>query len=139
MKHLFRKVASTISAGMGSPWAFLVAFGLVAVWAVSGSFFDYSNTWQLLINTVTTIGTFLMVFLIQNAQNRDSKAVQLKLDEMIRASRANDSFIDLEDLSDEEIHEIDVHFRKLHEKQQATPAIHKLHRKLVVVHENRKK
>lgn len=138
MKHVFRKISSIVSVWAGSPGAFLLALLIVVSWAVTGPLFDYSNTWQLIINTGTTIGTFLMVFLIQNTQNRDGKAVQLKLDELIRATRANDGFIDLEDLSDEEIEEIDAHFRELHAKQQTTPAMHKLHSKLRAVNARRK-
>jgi low affinity Fe/Cu permease len=80
MKDLFRRIANKISTWTGSAWAFLLAFSVVAVWALTGPSFDFSSTWQLVINTGTTIVTFLMVFLIQNTQNRDGKAMQLKLD-----------------------------------------------------------
>lgn len=138
MKQTFRKISSVVSSWTGTPSAFLLALLIVAGWGITGPLFDYSNTWQLIINTGTTIGTFLMVFLIQNTQNRDSKAVQLKLDELIRATRASDAFIDLEDMSDEDIQEIDAQFRELHTKQEATPAMHKLHKKLLAMNERRK-
>ena len=89
---------------MGSPWAFMVAVAVILMWAVSGPLFNYSDTWQLVINTGTTIVTFLMVFLIQNTQNRDAKALHLKLDNLIRATKgARDDVLDAEDLSDDDI------------------------------------
>jgi low affinity Fe/Cu permease len=91
-----------MSRVMGSAWAFTLALGLVIVWAASGFFFQFSETWQLFINTGTTIITFLMVFLIQNTQNRDSHAINLKLDELIKAiDPADDELIDVEDETDE--------------------------------------
>lgn len=138
MKPTFRIIANKVSAVMGSPYAFLVAVLVVVIWAISGSAFDYSDTWQLVINTGTTIVTFLMVFLIQNTQNRDSKALQLKLDELIRSSKtARDTFMDLENLTDEELAIIDTEFRELHEKQAVTPALHKLHSKIEAEHNRR--
>ena len=139
MKQLFRKTSSLVSNWAGTPGAFLLALFVVITWASTGPIFHYSNTWQLIINTGTTIGTFLMVFLIQNTQNRDGKAVQLKLDELIRVSRANDGFIDLEDMSDEDIREIDEQFRELHARQESTPAMHKLHKKLLAMNARQKK
>ncbi len=103
MSEIFRKFANTISTAAGTPWAFIIAAGIIITWIVSGPFFNYSNTWQLVINTTTTIVTFLMVFLIQNAQNRDAKATHLKLDELIRTSNSRNKIIDAEDLSDEEL------------------------------------
>lgn len=121
----------------GSPYAFLGAISIVVVWAISGPMFGFSDTWQLAINTGTTIVTFLMVFLIQNTQNRDSKAMQLKLDELIRATKARDSFVDLEDLTDEELAVIDGEFKKLHNSQLAKTALHKLHTKIEAEHRRR--
>lgn len=136
MRELFRRTAARVSQAAGSAWVFLLAFTLVIVWALTGPMFGYSNTWQLIINTGTTIGTFLMVFLIQNTQNRDAKAMQLKLDELIRATRASDSFIDIEDLSDDEMAYISDEFRKMHDKTN-NPALKKFHKKLESVHQKR--
>ena len=98
---------------MGSPWAFLIAVAIVALWAGTGWLFNFSNTWQLVINTGTTIVTFLMVFLIQNTQNRDAHATHLKLDELIKAiGPARNSFIDLEDLPDEQIDKLTDEFKR---------------------------
>lgn len=134
MRELFRAIASKVSAWTGSASAFLLALVIVVVWALTGPVFDFSNTWQLIINTGTTIGTFLMVFLIQNTQNRDGKALQLKLDELIRASKpARDNFVDVEDLSDDELNELDEEFKRLHEHYQnkAPLSLHKLHKKIL--------
>lgn len=104
MQQLFRKFSSKTSEAVGSSWAFIIAALVIVVWIISGPFFKFSDTWQLVINTGTTIITFLMVFLIQNAQNRDSKATHLKLDELIYSVKgARNTLIDAEDLSDEEI------------------------------------
>jgi low affinity Fe/Cu permease len=113
----FRIFARKSSAVLGSPWAFAGAIFIIAVWALTGPTFHFSDTWQLIINTGTTIVTFLMVFLIQNTQNRDAKAMHLKLDEIIRALRkARNELLDLEDLSDEELKKIEEQFRQLREK-----------------------
>ena len=98
--RLFRSFASKVSSLAGNSKTFTLALLVVLAWGVSGPAFDYSNTWQLAINTGTTIVTFLMVFLIQNTQNRDSKAMQLKLDELLRAGKGRNSLIDIEDMSD---------------------------------------
>ena len=104
MSSLFTQIASRISAAAGQPWAFLLAVGIVIVWAVTGPVFHYSDTWQLVINTGTTIVTFLMVFLIQNSQNRDAGAMQAKLDEVLRAiTDARSEFIGIEHMTDQEI------------------------------------
>src|SRR5690606_33043168 len=95
-------------------------------------------TWQLIINTGTTIVTFLMVFLIQNTQNRDAKAMQLKLDELIRVTKARDAFVDLEDLSDEELAQLDKEFQTIHEKQAGGPVMKKLHKSIEIENELRK-
>jgi low affinity Fe/Cu permease len=112
MGQWFARLAARISQITGSYWAFMSALTVCLVWAISGPVFGFSNTWQLVINTGTTILTFLMVFLIQNSQNRDSKAVQLKLDELIRAvDSARDRMIDIEDDSDEQLDQIADDFR----------------------------
>lgn len=137
MKELFRKISVKISNFVGTAGAFMLALSVVVVWGLTGSFFNYSDTWQLVINTGTTIVTFLMVFLIQNTQNRDSKALHLKLDELIRSSGARNSFVDLEDLTDEELVAIDGQFKKLHENQKPDPAMHKLHERIAAERERR--
>ena len=104
--QLFTKVASAVSTWTGRPSAFLLCCLLVVVWGATGPVFGYSDTWQLVINTGTTIVTFLMVFLIQNTQNRDNAALQAKLDELIRASKAKNEFIGIEHLSDAELEDI---------------------------------
>ena len=116
MQELFRKFANKTSDIVGSPWAFIAAVVLIVLWGVSGPLFGFSDTWQLVINTGTTIITFLMVFLIQNTQNRDAKAIHLKLDELIRSSaKARNSLVDLEDLSDEELQRLQREFKRLRE------------------------
>jgi low affinity Fe/Cu permease len=111
---VFARKASTI---LGSAWAFVCAILIIAVWAMTGPTFHYSDTWQLIINTGTTIVTFLMVFLIQNTQNRDAKAVHLKLDELIRALEpARNKLVDLEDLSDDDLKKLEREFAKLRKK-----------------------
>lgn len=117
MSDFFAKIAKSVSTAVGSPFAFVMAAGAVIVWAVSGPFFGYSERWQLVINTGTTIITFLMVFVIQNAQNRDQKAIQLKLDELLRATKdAETGFVDLENLDDAALKELEGRFKALHEQ-----------------------
>jgi len=138
MKDFFRLVSNKVSAWTGSAYSFLVAVLIIIIWVFSGPAFHFSDTWQLVINTGTTIITFLMVFLIQNTQNRDSKAMQLKLDELIRTTGARNSFVDLEDMTDEELGVIDEQFKRLHEAQPSVqPAIHKLHTKIAAEHSRR--
>ncbi len=138
MKEIFRKISVKVSNMTGSAFAFLLAFTVVVVWALTGPLFGFSDSWQLVINTGTTIVTFLMVFAIQNTQNRDSKAVQLKLDELIVASKkARDSFVGLESLTDEELNELDEQFKKLHEASPITPAMRKLHERITNEKEHR--
>ena len=113
----FRVFARRSSSMLGSAWAFTAALLVIVIWLVTGPVFHYSNTWQLIINTATTIITFLMVFLIQNTQNRDAKAVHLKLDELIRAIRnARNELVDLEELSDEELQSLEQQFRKMRQR-----------------------
>ena len=111
---VFRRFAHSVSHAVGTPSAFVVACSVIIVWAATGPFFRYSDTWQLAINTGTTIVTFLMCFVIQNTQNRDSQVVQLKLDELIRAiEAARTELVDMEDLSDEELHRLQRQFESL--------------------------
>ena len=138
MKDVFRKLATKISVMAGSANAFLLAIIIIVIWAVSGPVFDFSNTWQLVINTGTTIVTFMMVFLIQNTQNRDGKAMQLKLDELIRSTTARDAFVDLEVMSDEELAELDKQFQAIHEKQEHSTVMKKLHKSIKAEHDRRK-
>jgi low affinity Fe/Cu permease len=110
----FTRFSRWISCHAGRPGAFFIALMVIAAWAVTGPLFGYSDTWQLVINTGTTIVTFLMVFLIQNTQNRDSQAIHVKLDELIRAKKgARNSLLNLDDLSDEELEQIRVSFAQL--------------------------
>jgi low affinity Fe/Cu permease len=110
----FGKFAARSSHYLGSRWAFVVAIGVIVVWALSGPFFHYSDTWQLVINTGTTIVTFLMVFLIQNTQNRDARAIHLKLNELIHAvDKAKNQMIDVEKLSDLELEELAKTYEKI--------------------------
>ena len=107
MDRLFTRIASAIAAAAGQPLTFAVALLVIVVWGISGPVFDYSDTWQLIINTGTTIVTFLMVFLIQNSQNRDAAAMQAKLDELLRAlENAREGFIGIEHLTDQQIGEL---------------------------------
>lgn len=114
MQEKFRFIAERIAALAGSPQAFSIAFVLVLLWAISGPMFGFSDTWQLVINTGTTIVTFLMVFLIQNAQNRDAVAVQLKLDELLRSMKgARLEMINIDQLSSEDLERLREQFKKL--------------------------
>jgi low affinity Fe/Cu permease len=110
----FSPFATWVSEKTGSTWAFMIALGIVILWGCTGPLFHFSNTWQLVINTGTTIVTFLMVFLIQRAQNKDALAVQLKLNEIVAAiDGASNRLISVEDLSDEELETLHKHYRKL--------------------------
>ena len=120
MRAVFRTFASRVADRVGSPAAFLGGLGLIVIWAITGPFFGYSDTWQLVVNTATTIVTFLMVFLIQNTQNRDARAIHLKLDELLRAvDTARTSLVDLEDSTDEEIEKLRGEFQRLHDRASA--------------------
>src|SRR5689334_3076858 len=110
----FTRFAKATSRATGKPAAFMTAFVIIAVWLASGPFFHFSNTWQLIINTGTTIITFLMVFLIQSTQNRDAEAVQVKLDELLRATKgAHVALLDLEELEEEELGRIYQEYGRL--------------------------
>ena len=114
MNEVFRKFAHTTSEAVGSSGTFIVALAAIVAWVMLGPYFHYSDTWQLVINTATTIVTFLMVFLIRNTQNRDAKAIHLKLDELIRAVQgAKNQFVNLEDLTDEELDHYKARFAEL--------------------------
>jgi low affinity Fe/Cu permease len=106
MKRTFASIATNVDQLLGRPIAFIVALLIIAVWAITGPLFHFSDTWQLIINTGTTIITFLMVFVIQNTQNRDGAAIQAKLDELIRVSAARNALIGIETLTQEEIEEV---------------------------------
>ena len=113
----FRVFAQRCASMLGSAWAFTGAVLVILVWLITGPTFHFSDTWQLIINTATTVITFLMVFLIQNTQNRDAKAMHLKLDELIRALKgARNQLVDLEDLSDEDLKKLEEQFRRLRRK-----------------------
>jgi low affinity Fe/Cu permease len=113
-KNLFEKFAIRATQATGSPWAFIIAAGTVLTWAISGPVFGFSETWQLVINTGTTIVTFLMVFLIQNTQNKDSKAIQIKLNELIASQvGASNRIVDIEDLSEEELDHLHKYYEHL--------------------------
>jgi low affinity Fe/Cu permease len=112
--EFFRTFAKRMSDFVGSPWAFAAAVVVVVTWAAAGHYFNYSDTWQLVINTGTTIVTFLMVFLMQNTQNRDAKAIHLKLDELLRGVKnARTGFVHLEDLTEAELAELAKEFEAL--------------------------
>jgi low affinity Fe/Cu permease len=107
MEKTFNRIAEAVAHATGRPWAFALCLASVLIWAATGPAFHYSETWQLVINTGTTIITFLMVFLIQNTQNRDGAAIQAKLDELIRSGQGKNDFIGIEHLTEEEVE----HFR----------------------------
>lgn len=119
MNESFRRFAHRASQAVGSSRAFMLAVGVILIWGLTGPAFGFSDTWQLVVNTGTTIVTFLMVFLIQNTQNRDARAIHLKLDELIRAAtRARTRLLDAEDLSDAEMDQLSQEFRELREHLQ---------------------
>ena len=121
VRDVFRVFARRSAIVLGTAWAFAFAILVIVVWGATGPKFHYSDTWQLVINTGTTIVTFLMVFVIQNTQNRDAKAIQLKLDELIRALKgARNKLVDLEDLSDEELKKLEKEFQRLHKQSRET-------------------
>ncbi|WP_316812348.1 low affinity iron permease family protein [Pedobacter heparinus] len=127
-ENKFEQIATRITCWTGSSLAFGIALGVVLTWVISGPVFNYSDTWQLVINTGTTIITFLMVFLIQKSQNKDGKAIQLKLNELIAASRhASNRMVDIEDLTEVELDVLHKYYAKLSEKAEADDDIHRSH------------
>ena len=117
MKDLFRKFSIAMANALGAPWMFIANVLLILVWAGAGPFFGYSDTWQLIINTATTVFTYLAVFLIQNTQNRDAEAMQVKLDELIHVMKgAQNALLDLEELEDEELDRIRAEYQKIAER-----------------------
>ncbi|AWH26632.1 low affinity iron permease family protein [Stenotrophomonas sp. YAU14D1_LEIMI4_1] len=113
-RNLFNTLAKKASAAAGSPWTFLTAISVVVLWGISGPVFGFNDTWQLVINTGTTIITFLMVFLIQHTQNSDTAAMQIKLDELIRATAdANNELLDLEEMDEERLEEIRAEYERM--------------------------
>jgi low affinity Fe/Cu permease len=120
--NLFQSFARWSAVAMGSHWSFVISTAICLVWLVSGPLFDYSDTWQLVINTLTTVLTFLAVFLIQNTQNRDGLAIQLKLDELLRAvGDARTRLVNLEDCSDEELEQLREEFKRLQKRERRGP------------------
>jgi low affinity Fe/Cu permease len=123
MRQAFRLFATRVAEWVGTPLAFALGLAAIALWAVTGGVFHYSDTWQLVINTGTTIVTFLMVFLIQNTQNRDARAIHLKLDELLRAMKgARTAMVALEMCTDEELAELQEEFERLHRRLSAHEA-----------------
>lgn len=140
MKENFRKAATRVSNLAGTATVFLVAVSLVLIWGMTGPIFGFSDTWQLVINTGTTIVTFLMVFLIQNTQNRDGKAIQIKLDELIRATKgARTQYVGLEDFSDEDLATLEEGFRRIAQNPDSQRAIEKMRTRLNAEHTRRHK
>lgn len=126
--NFFDRCSNGITSWTGSSSAFLIAFAVVLVWGISGPVFNFSDTWQLVINTGTTIITFLMVFLIQKAQNKDGKAIQLKLNELIAASRhASNRMVDIESLNEEELDVLHRFYAILSKEAQKDDDIHRSH------------
>jgi low affinity Fe/Cu permease len=125
-KERFRRISCKAAECVGSHWAFGTSIAMIMVWAATGPLFHFSDTWQLVINTGTTIVTFLMVFLIQNTQNRDAKAIHLKLDELIRSTgKARNTMLNLENLSDEELAQLQQEFAQLQKRAQMRNGVNK--------------
>ena len=117
MNKFFSNIAEKVSDAIGSPWAFIVALSAIVLWLISGPFLKFSDTWQLIINTSTTIITFLTVFLIQHTQNKNDRATQLKLDELIHSIKtARNDFIDLEEMDDKKLSKLREEYRNLKKK-----------------------
>ncbi|ROH95709.1 low affinity iron permease family protein [Chryseobacterium daecheongense] len=127
-KNIFERFSDWATKFTGSPHAFLGATAIVVIWALSGPIFNYSETWQLVINTGTTIITFLMVFLIQKAQNKDSKAIQIKLNELIAShEKSSNRIVDIEDLNEEELDQLHTYYEKLSDLAKEDADIHTSH------------
>lgn len=117
MRKIFRRIAENTAHAVGTSWAFLLALLTIVVWALTGPYFSYSDTWQLFINTGTTIVTFLMVFLIQNTQNRETRIVALKLDELLRGVEgARTGLVELDHMSDEDLELVQQEFARMRDK-----------------------
>lgn len=130
-RNWFSELASHASRIAGRAPAFAIAVAVIVIWAVSGPVFGFSDTWQLVINTGTTIVTFLMVFLIQNSQNRDSAAIQVKLDELIRTGHVRNTFVGIEHLTDEELDELKRKTEARAARQEQGEHVRKVHRKAI--------
>ncbi len=139
MNEVFRKFAQRTSEWTGSAWAFVLAVMIILIWAVTGPMFGFSDTWQLVINTGTTIVTFLMVFLIQNTQNRDAKAMHLKLDELLRGVEgARTGMVDLEHWTDEELERLQAQFQRIRKLREVSPTLAEQAAKQIVQEEGGK-
>lgn len=127
-QNFFERFSNWATTATGSPAAFIIAVALILVWAISGPFFNFSETWQLVINTGTTIVTFLMVFLIQKGQNKDSKAIQIKLNELIAAhEKASNRIVDIEDLTEKELDKLHRYYQKLSDLAGEDTDLHQSH------------
>ena len=127
-QNFFERFSNWATTATGSPAAFIIAVALILVWAISGPFFNFSETWQLVINTGTTIVTFLMVFLIQKGQNKDSKAIQIKLNELIAAhEKASNRTVDIEDLTEKELDKLHRYYQKLSDLAEEDTDLHQSH------------
>lgn len=117
MREVFRKLATWISNTVGSPYSFTLAIIVVTIWLVTGSMFEFSDSWQMVVNTVTNIVALLMIFILQYTQNRDSRAIHIKLDELLKSLHgARTGMVDIEDLSDEDLDGLQTEFHELHIK-----------------------
>lgn len=126
--YFFDRFSNKVTKATGSPYAFMTAISIIIIWGVTGPIFDYSDTWQLIINTGTTIITFLMVFVIQQSQNKDTMALHLKLNELIAATKtASNRLVDIEDLTEEELLTIKKYYIKLAELSKEEKDIHRTH------------
>lgn len=127
-QNFFERFSNWATTATGSPAAFIIAVALILVWAISGPFFNFSENWQLVINTGTTIVTFLMVFLIQKGQNKDSKAIQIKLNELIAAhEKASNRIVDIEDLTEKELDKLHRYYQKLSDLAEEDTDLHQSH------------